>query len=79
MSTLLTRTHSGWIYPGPGPCSESAARRGWEFCQCAAASGGGHPAWRCQACDEVRVLGCLGRVEVPNEYGGRSGTPKVTG
>lgn len=68
MSTYLIRTPHGWAYPDPGPCDcgETAAWRGWEFCQCAGANGGGHPSWRCRGCDEVRTLGCVGCVEVPN-------------
>lgn len=69
----LIRIPAGWAYPDPGPCGcgETAARRSWEFCRCVSASGGGHPAWRCRACDTVRTLGCVGLVPVPNEYGGR--------
>lgn len=72
--TQLIRTPAGWTYPDPGPCpcGVIAAMVGFEFCRCAGALGGGHPAWRCRACDEVRTLGCVGRIEVPNTYGGRS-------
>lgn len=67
----LIRTSSGWIYPEPGPCvcGESTARRGWEFCRCAGAEGGGHPAWRCTACDEIRTLGCARTAPVSHRYG----------
>lgn len=75
MSITLIHTPAGWTYPDPGPCpcSETGAWRGFEFCQCAGAVGGGHPSWRCRACDQVRTLGCVGWVEVLNEYGGRTG------
>ena len=75
MSVDLIHTPAGWAYPDPGPCDcgERAAWRGWEFCRCAGADGGGHPAWRCRACDAVRTLGCEGTVAVANEYGGRAG------
>lgn len=76
----LIKTPHGWAYPDPGPCGcrETAATVGWEFCGCAGAEeSGGHPAWRCRACDQVRTLGCVGRIEVPNEYGGRSGAPRA--
>jgi hypothetical protein len=70
----LIKTPHGWGYPDPGPCpcGESAARRGWEFCGCSSASSGGHPSWRCRACDQVRTLGCKGHIEVPNEHAGRA-------
>lgn len=73
MSIELIRTRAGWTYPDPGPCTcgERAAWVSFEFCRCAGAEGGGHPAWRCRACDELRTLGCVGRIVVPNEYGGR--------
>jgi hypothetical protein len=73
MSIDLTSTPHGWAYPDPDPCAcgESAAMRGWQFCRCAEADGGGYPAWRCRACDRARTLGGVGRIEVPNEYGGR--------
>jgi hypothetical protein len=79
MSIDLIPTPHGWTYPDPGPCEcgESAAMRGWQFCRCAGADGGGHPAWRCRTCDTVRTLGCVGAVPVSNEYGGRSGGPRV--
>lgn len=69
--TQLLQTPAGWTYPDPGPCAcgEAAAMVGWAFCRCEGASGGGHPSWRCQDCDAVRVLGCVGRIEVLNEYG----------
>lgn len=78
MSVDLIRTPAGWAYPDPGPCpcGVTAATVGFEFCRCAGAVGGGHPAWRCRACDEVRTLGCVGAVLVANEYGGKSGTPR---
>lgn len=70
----LIKTAAGWTYPDPGPCTcgEMAAMRGWEFCRCAGAAGGGHPAWRCRRCDRVRTLGCVGHIEVMNDYGGRA-------
>lgn len=73
--TDLIHTPAGWVYPDPGPCpcGETGATCGWLFCRCASAVGGGHPSWRCRACDGVRVLGCVGAVPVPNEYGGRAG------
>lgn len=72
--TTLIHTPRGWTYPDPGSCrcGERAALRGWEFCRCAGASGGGHPSWRCRACGTVRALGCVGLIPVMNEYGGRS-------
>lgn len=68
----LIRNRNGWTYPDPGPCTcgETNAWVSFQFCQCTGAIGGGHPSWRCRACDEVRTLGCVGRVEVLNEYGG---------
>lgn len=74
MSIDLVRTRNGWTYPDPGPCGcgETAAWVSFQFCRCAGAIGGGHPAWRCRACDTVRTLGCLGAIAVPNDYGGRS-------
>lgn len=79
MSTNLIWTPYGWTYPDPGPCGcgETAATCGWEFCRCDAAEGGGHPSWRCLACDEVRTLGCIGRIAVLNEYGGRAGAARA--
>ena len=73
MSIDLVRTPHGWTYPDPGPCAcgETGAWVSFQFCQCAGANGGGHPAWRCRACDTIRTLGCVGLVPVPNEYGGR--------
>lgn len=73
MSVELIRTRHGWTHPKPGPCAcgESAAWVSFQFCRCAGAEGGGHISWRCRACDQVRMLGCAGKVEVPNEYGGR--------
>lgn len=70
----LIKTAAGWNYPDPGPCTcgETAAMRGWEFCRCTGAAGGGHPAWRCRRCDRVRTLGCVGHIEVMNDYGGRA-------
>lgn len=75
----LIKTAHGWTYPDPGPCpcGEAGAMVGFEFCRCAGADGGGHPSWRCRACDEVRTLGCVGRVEVPNTYGGKAGRPRA--
>lgn len=77
MSTHLIHTRHGWTYPDPGPCAcgDTAATCGWVFCRCVGAEGGGHPSWRCRSCGAVRTLGCVGRVEVLNEYGGRSGAP----
>jgi hypothetical protein len=43
----------------------------WAFCRCTGASGGGNPQWRCKACGRARMLGCVGRIEVLSEYGGR--------
>lgn len=48
-----------------------------QLCQCAGATGGGRPAWRCRVCDTVRTLGCSGAIAVPNEYAGRDGAPRV--
>lgn len=69
----LIKTRDGWTHPDPGPCEcgESRARRGFRFCRCASASGGGHPSWRCYSCDRVRTLGCAGAVPVSNKYGGQ--------
>lgn len=69
----LIRTRNGWAYPDPGPCTcgETAAWVSFQFCQCAGATGGGHPAWRCRACETVRTLGCVGLLPTPNDYGGR--------
>lgn len=69
----LIRTRGGWTYPDPGPCVCGVAEVstvGFQFCRCAGAAGGGHPSWRCRACDQVRTLGCFGAVPVSNEYGG---------
>lgn len=79
MSIELIRTPAGWTYPDPGPCpcGVTAATVGFEFCRCAGTVGGGHPAWRCRACDKVRTLGCVGRIEVLNEYGGKVGRPRM--
>lgn len=75
----LIHTPAGWTYPdlGPCPCGDDAATVGWAFCGCAGASGGGHPSWRCSACDEVRTLGCVGRVEVEIRYGVKASTPRA--
>lgn len=75
----LIRTAHGWTYPDPGPCPCGAASAvcGWAFCMCAGAIGGGHPSWRCRACDSVQTLGCVGRVEVLNEYGGHRQRPRA--
>lgn len=77
MSVDLIRTRNGWTYPDPGPCDcgESGAWVSFQFCRCVGASGGGHPQWRCKACGETRVLGCVGAIAVPNDYGGRAGAP----
>jgi len=48
--------------------------RGFEFCRCEDAIGGGHPAWRCKACDRVRTLGGVGAVPVSNDCGGGVGS-----
>lgn len=68
----LIRAAVGWTYPDPGACDcgERAAMQGWAFCRCLGAGGGGHPQWRCRACDRARVLGCVGAVPVANDYGG---------
>ena len=76
----LIKTPAGWVYPDPGPCvcGETDAMVGFQFCRCAGTGGGsGHPEWRCKACDRTRTLGCVGYVEVPNEYGGRAGRPQA--
>lgn len=74
MNIELIRTPAGWTYPVPGPCvcGEDAAMVGFQFCRCAGTESGGHPSWRCRSCDQVRTLGCVGAMPVPNEYGGRS-------
>lgn len=73
MNTTLIHIPAGWTHPYPGSCDcgEPHARRGFRFCHCAGTSGGGHPSWRCYACDRVRMLGCVGAVEVANEDRGR--------
>lgn len=74
MSIDLIRTPRGWVYPDLGPCVCGVAELstvGFEFCRCAGAEGAGHPSWRCRACGTVGTLGCVGRIAVPNEYGGR--------
>src|SRR5690606_19487956 len=65
----LIRAAVGWTYPDPGACDcgERAAMQGWAFCRCLGAGGGGHPQWRCRACDRARVLGCVGAVPVAND------------